>query len=264
VGFLGDGINDAPALREADVGVSVDTAVDIARESADIILLEKSLMVLDDGVTEGRRVFGNTIKYLKMAASSNFGNMLSVLVASAWLPFLPMLPVQILANNLLYDASQTSIPWDDMDGDYLRAPRQWRADDIGRFMLVVGPVSSVFDILTFLLLWFVFGANTPARQALFQSGWFVESLLTQTLIIHMIRTAKLPFLESRATWPVNVLTASVMAIAMLIPFLPYSGTLGFVPLPGSFFGWLLVVTAGYVVLTQLVKRWYIHRFGRWL
>jgi Mg2+-importing ATPase len=264
VGFLGDGINDAPALREADVGVSVDTAVDIARESADIILLEKSLMVLDEGVMEGRRTFGNTIKYLKMTASSNFGNVLSVLVASAWLPFLPMLPVQILANNLLYDASQTSIPWDDMDPDYLRVPRQWRADDIGRFMLVVGPVSSVFDILTFLLLWHVLGASTPARQSLFQSGWFVESLLTQTLIIHMIRTAKLPFLESRATWPVNLLTASVVAIAMLIPVLPYSGTLGFVPLPGSFFIWLLAVTAGYVVLTQVVKRWYIHRFGTWL
>ena len=264
VGFLGDGINDAAALREADVGVSVDTAVDIAREAADIILLEKSLMVLDDGVMEGRRTFGNTIKYVKMAASSNFGNMLSVLVASAWLPFLPMLPVQILANNLLYDASQTSIPWDDMDADYLRMPRQWRADDIGRFMLVVGPVSSVFDILTFLLLWYLLGASTPARQSLFQSGWFVESLLTQTLIIHMIRTAKLPFIESRATWPVNLLTAAVVVVGMLIPFLPYSGTLGFVPLPGSFFAWLVAVMAGYVLLTQRVKRWYIHRFGTWL
>ena len=192
VGFLGDGINDAGALREADVGISVDSAVDIAKESADIILLEKSLMVLEEGVVEGRRTFGNTIKYIKMTASSNFGNVFSVLIASAFLPFLPMLPIQLLTVNLLYDFSQTAIPWDDMDPEYLRVPRQWRADDIGRFMIFIGPISSIFDIVTFLVMWYVFGANAPARQALFQSGWFIESLPTQTLIVHMIRTAKLP------------------------------------------------------------------------
>ncbi|HEX4468711.1 MAG TPA: magnesium-translocating P-type ATPase, partial [Gemmatimonadaceae bacterium] len=185
VGFLGDGINDAGALREADVGVSVDSAVDIAKESADIILLEKSLMVLEEGVIEGRKTFGNTIKYIKMTASSNFGNVFSVLVASAFLPFLPMLPIQLLTLNLLYDFSQTSIPWDNMDPVYLTKPRQWRADDIGRFMIFVGPTSSVFDIVTFIVMWSVFGATTPGHQALFQSGWFIESLLTQTLIVHM-------------------------------------------------------------------------------
>ena len=211
VGFLGDGINDAGALREADVGISVDSAVDIAKESADIILLEKSLMVLEEGVLEGRRTFGNIIKYIKMTASSNFGNVFSVLIASAFLPFLPMLPIQLLTLNLLYDFSQTSIPWDDMDPEYLRVPRKWRADDIGRFMVFIGPISSIFDITTFLVMWFVFGANSPAQQTLFQSGWFIESLLTQTLIVHMIRTAKMPFVQSRATLPVLLTTGAIIA-----------------------------------------------------
>jgi P-type Mg2+ transporter len=264
VGFLGDGINDAGALREADVGVSVDSAVDIAKESADIILLEKSLMVLTEGVVEGRRTFGNTIKYIKMTASSNFGNVFSVLVASAFLPFLPMLPVQLLTVNLLYDFSQASIPWDDMDPEYIRVPRQWRADDIGRFMVFVGPTSSIFDIVTFAVLWFVFGANSPASQRLFQSGWFIESLLTQTLIVHMIRTAKVPFIQSRATWPVLATTGAIIAGGLLLPFEPLGRKLGLEPLPASYFLWLAGILLGYAALTQVVKGWYIRRFGAWL
>ncbi|HVX40075.1 MAG TPA: magnesium-translocating P-type ATPase [Gemmatimonadaceae bacterium] len=264
VGFMGDGINDAGALREADVGISVDSAVDIAKESADIILLEKSLMVLEEGVVEGRRTFGNTIKYIKMTASSNFGNVFSVLVASAFLPFLPMLPVQLLTVNLLYDFSQASIPWDDMDPEYIRVPRQWRADDIGRFMMCVGPTSSVFDILTFWLMWRVFGANAPARQTLFQSGWFVESLATQTLIVHMIRTAKIPFLQSRASWPVLATTGAIIACGLLLPFATIGTKLGLQPLPGWYFAWLVAILLGYGALVQGVKQWYVRRFGAWL
>ena len=264
VGFLGDGINDAGALREADVGVSVDSAVDIAKESADIILLEKSLMVLEEGVVEGRKTFGNTIKYIKMTASSNFGNVFSVLVASAFLPFLPMLPVQLLTVNLLYDFSQASIPWDDMDSEYVRIPRQWRADDIGRFMVFIGPISSIFDIATYLLMWHVFGANTPAKQSLFQSGWFIESLATQTLIVHMIRTAKVPFFQSRATWPVLTTTGAIIASGLLLPFEALGRKIGLEALPGSYFLWLGAILLSYSVLTQLVKGWYIRKFGAWL
>src|ERR1019366_1657482 len=198
VGFMGDGINDAAALHDADVGISVDTAVDIAKESADIILLENDLMVLRKGVVYGRRTFGNIIKYVKMAASSNFGNMFSVLGASALLPFLPMLPIQILLQNLLYDISQISIPWDTMDKDYLDVPRKWDSRGIGKFMLFIGPVSSIFDYATFALMFFFFKANSPEHQSLFQSGWFIEGLLSQTLIVHMIRTKKIPFKIGRA------------------------------------------------------------------
>ena len=264
VGFLGDGINDAPALREADVGISVDTATDIAKESADIILLEKNLMVLEEGVIEGRITFGNIIKYIKMTASSNFGNMFSVLVASAFLPFLPMLPLQILVLNLLYDISQLSIPFDRMDDEYLRKPRKWDASDIGRFMVWIGPVSSIFDITTFLLLWYVFGANSDAHQSFFQSGWFIESLLTQTLIVHMIRTRRIPFVQSIASAPVLALTTAIIIIGMLIPFTAVGSKLGMVPLPGVYFGWLVLTVLTYCILTQLVKLIYIKRYGRWL
>ncbi len=267
VGFLGDGINDAAALRRADVGISVDTATDIAKESADIILLEKNLMVLEEGVLEGRITFGNIIKYIKMTASSNFGNVFSVLIASIFLPFLPMLPLQILVLNLLYDISQLSIPFDRMDEEYIRKPRKWDAGDIGRFMFWVGPASSVFDVTTFLLLWFWFGANSasPAHQAFFQSGWFVESLLTQTLVVHMIRTRKIPFIQSSAAAPVLGLTTAIIAIGLAIPYTVLGHKLGMVELPLEYFGWLAATVVAYCALTQLVKVIYMHRYQqRWL
>ncbi|MFH8407802.1 magnesium-translocating P-type ATPase [Streptomyces sp. NPDC018019] len=264
VGFLGDGINDAAALREADVGVSVDTAVDIAKESADIILLEKDLTVLGQGVLQGRRTFGNTIKYIKMTASSNFGNVFSVLAASAFLPFQPMLATQLLVQNLCYDISQLATPWDRMDDEYLRKPRTWDARGIGRFMLVLGPTSSVFDITTFLLMWHVFGADSEAHQALFQSGWFVEGLLTQTLVVHMLRTRKVPFVRSRATWPVLLMTALVMAFGIALPFSPLASALGMQALPLGYFPWLAGTLLAYCLLTQGVKTWYVRRFNTWL
>ncbi|MEW9622758.1 magnesium-translocating P-type ATPase [Rhodanobacter geophilus] len=264
VGFLGDGINDAPALHDADVGISVDTATDIAKESADIILLEKNLMVLEEGVLEGRITFGNIIKYIKMTASSNFGNVLSMLIASVFLPFVPLLPLQILVLNLLYDISQLSIPFDRMDEEYLRVPRKWDASDIGRFMLLVGPSSSVFDITTFVLLWFVFGANTPAHQSLFQSGWFIESLLTQTLVVHMIRTRRIPFLQSSAAAPVLGLTTAIIAIGMVIPYTGLGHKLGMLEMPPVYYAWLAATVLAYCALTQLVKLIYIRRYGRWL
>ena len=264
VGFLGDGINDAAALREADVGISVDTAVDIAKESADIILLEKDLVVLQQGVEIGRTIFGNIIKYIKMTASSNFGNVFSILVASAFLPFLPMLAVQLLIQNLLYDFSQISIPWDRVDEDYLRVPRKWDASSITKFMIFIGPLSSIFDITTFCVMWFVFGANSPEKQALFQSGWFVEGLLSQTLIVHMIRTQKIPFVTSSATLPVLLLTGTIMAVGIAIPFTPLAGAIGLQALPASYFAWLAATLLGYCVLTQVVKAWYIRIYKVWL
>jgi len=264
VGYMGDGINDASAMRDGDVAISVDSAVDIAKESADIILLEKDLLVLEQGVIEGRMVFGNITKYIKMTASSNFGNVFSVLIGSAFLPFLPMLPIQLLIQNLLYDFSQLSIPLDKMDKEFLAKPRKWEAKGITRFMFFVGPISSVFDIATFLLLWFVFGANSPASQALFQSGWFVEGLLSQTLIIHMIRTQKIPFIQSVAALPVLLLTAIIMAIGILIPFTALGGHLGFEALPLRFFPLLGAILLGYCVLTQLAKLAYIKKFKVWL
>ena len=264
VGYLGDGINDAAALKDADVGISVDTAVDIAKESADIILLEKSLLVLEEAVIEGRKTFANIIKYIKMTASSNFGNVFSVLIASIFLPFLPMLPIQLLVQNLLYDVSQVSIPWDDVDQDYLKQPRKWDAGGIARFMIFVGPISSIFDIVTFILMWHVFGANTVEKQSLFQSGWFVVGLLTQTLIVHMIRTQHVPFIQSRAATPVILLTASIMAFGIYLPFSSLGEHLGMVPLPLSYFPWLVGILLSYCVLTQIVKRLYISRFAQWL
>ncbi|HAY3539157.1 magnesium-translocating P-type ATPase [Elizabethkingia anophelis] len=264
VGFMGDGINDAAAIKEADVGISVDTGADIAKESADIILLEKDLMVLRSGVIYGRRTFGNIIKYIKMTASSNFGNMFSMIGASAFLPFLPMLPLQILTQNLLYDVSQSSIPWDTMDKDFLEKPKKWDASSIKKFMLYIGPLSSIFDYITFAVMFFIFKANTPEHQNLFQTGWFVEGLLSQTLIVHIIRTKKIPFIQSWAAAPVVALTSLIMLIGLSIPFTPIAGYLKMQPLPLSYFPYLLAILTGYCILTQLVKQWFIKKFQQWL
>ncbi|WP_223583412.1 magnesium-translocating P-type ATPase [Sphingobacterium sp. GVS05A] len=264
VGFMGDGINDAAAIKEADVGISVDTAVDITKESADIILLEKDLMVLRKGVIYGRRTFGNIIKYIKMTASSNFGNMFSMLGASAFLPFLPMLPVHLLIQNLLYDISQVSIPWDSMDEEFIQEPKKWDAGSVSKFMLFIGPISSIFDFATFALMYFVFKANTVEHQTLFQSGWFVEGLLSQTLIIHMIRTRKIPFIQSWAAAPVVALTTLVMVIGILLPFSPFAEALKLQALPLSYFPWLIVILISYCLLTQFVKNWFIRKFHTWL
>jgi Mg2+-importing ATPase len=259
LGFMGDGINDAPALKAADVGISVDSAVDIAKESSDIILLENSLMVLEQGVLEGRRVFGNIVKYIKMAASSNFGNMFSVVGASAFLPFLPMRPIQVLTNNLLYDFSQTTIPTDAVDADWLIKPRKWEIGGILRFILFIGPISSIFDYLTFFMMLYVF--NCWHNPGLFQTGWFVESLFTQTLIIHVIRTNKIPFFQSWASWPLILSSVIIVAVGAWLTVSPLADALGFVPLPPLYWLLLAIILVCYVVLTQLIKTWFYRRFG---
>ena len=282
VGFMGDGINDSPALRVADVGVSVDTAVDIAKEAADAILLEKSLMVLEEGVIEGRKVFANILKYIRMGASSNFGNMFSVLGASLWLPYLPMSPLKILTNNLLYDFSQVPIPTDEVDPEQVAKPRPWSMEEIARFILFIGPCSSVFDYTTYLMMWFIFrcsdlslvpppslaehfaraslsNPDSTYAAALFQTGWFVESLLTQTLIIHVIRTNKIPFIQSRASWPLILTSVAIMLVGMWLPFSPIGLWLGLVPLPILYWPLLLVTLLLYVALTQFVKMWLVRR-----
>jgi Mg2+-importing ATPase len=272
VGFMGDGINDAAAMKTSDVGISVDTAVDVAKESADIILLKKSLLVLEDGIIEGRKVFGNIIKYIKMGASSNFGNMFSVLGASLWLPFLPMAPIQVLVNNLLYDFSQVGIPTDRVDEEYLLKPRRWNIEAIKKFMLWIGPMSSVFDYTTFFLMmyWYkcrffsdpsITGEMRTHYEHLFHTGWFVESLLTQTLIVHIIRTNKIPFVQSTASAALTMTTLAVMAAAAYLPFSPIAGYLGFVPLPASFWGFMAVTLVGYVILTHFVKTRFIAHYG---
>ena len=261
VGFLGDGINDGPALKTADVGISVDSAVDIAKETADIILLEKSLLVLDEGVIEGRKVFGNVVKYIRMGASSNFGNMFSVLGASAWLPFLPMAPVQVLTNNLLYDFSQTAIPTDNVDAEYLARPRRWEIGNIGRYMLFIGPISSIFDYATYLTMYFLFGASTVAQAHLFQTGWFVESIISQTLIIHVIRTRRMAFIESRASAALTLTTLMVCLAGVWLPYSPFATALGFVPLPWSYWPILALMIVMYLSLTHLMKMWFHRRFG---
>ena len=264
VGFMGDGINDAPALKAADVGISVDSAVDIAKESSDIILLENSLLVLQDGVMEGRRVFGNITKYIKMAASSNFGNMFSVLGASIFLPFLPMLPIQVLTNNLLYDFSQTAIPTDEVDADWVNKPRKWAIGELRRFILYIGPISSIFDYATYFIMLFIYGALAHpdlAHQALFHTGWFVESLFTQTLIIHVIRTKKIPFIQSRASKSLIFASLAIVAVGAYLPYSPLAGWLGFTPLPWSYWLWLLAMLIIYVILTQIIKTWFYRKFG---
>ena len=277
VGFMGDGINDAAAMKASDVGISVDSAVDIARESADIILLEKDLMVLEQGAIEGRRIYANIIKYIKMTASSNFGNMFSVLAASAFLPFLPLAPLQILVLNLIYDISCTAMPWDNVDADFLKQPKTWDASSISRFMIWFGPASSVFDITTFVLLYtyicpLVFGGAYETLGAgmqvafvgLFQAGWFVESLWTQTLVLHMLRTPKVPFLRSRASWQVTGLTSLGILAGTCIPFTTVGGALDMMPLPGAFFPWLFATLAAYMLLTTTLKGIFIKKYGELL
>jgi len=262
VGFMGDGINDAPALRAADIGISVDTATDIAKESADLILLEKDLMVLEGGVIEGRKVFANILKYIRMGASSNFGNMFSVLGASAFLPFIPMAPIQVLTNNLLYDFSQVPIPIDAVDDEQVAQPRPWNIDEIRRFVLCIGPISSIFDYTTFFVMLWVFNCWNPSRAPVFQTGWFVESLMTQTLIIHVIRTNKIPFLQSRATWPLTFTTLSIMAFGMWLPYSPLAPSLGLAHLPGMYWPILMLTLLAYVSLTQVIKVWLLRK--KWI
>lgn len=277
VGYMGDGINDAAAMQAADVGISVDTAVDIAKESADVILLEKDLMVLEEGIIEGRKTYANMIKYIKMTASSNFGNMFSVLAASAFLPFLPMASIQLILLNLIYDISCTAIPWDNVDTSFLKRPRSWDSSSVSRFMLWLGPVSSVFDIITYLLLYFglcpmmcggayhtLGAAGQSMFIALFQTGWFVQSMWSQTLVIHLLRTEKLPFIGSRASTSVTLLTALGIALLTLIPFTPLAAGLGLMPLPAIYFVGLAVILVAYMGLTTLVKNLYVKRYGELL
>lgn len=272
VGYMGDGINDSPSLRAADVGISVDRAVDVAKESADIVLLEKSLMVLEEGIIEGRRVFANIVKYIRMGASSNFGNMFSVIGASYLFPFLPMKPVQILMNNLLYDFSQTGIPTDNVDKELIEKPLKWNISNIKRFMIYIGPISSIFDYATFALMWFVFFAKnylSPASslaqrnylESLFQTGWFVESLLTQTLIVHIIRTKKIPFWGSRASLPMTLTTLLIMAVGAWIPYSNFAASLGLVPLPAAYWFWIAGFLVTYGILTHYVKSWFFKKYG---
>ncbi|HUW70403.1 MAG TPA: magnesium-translocating P-type ATPase [bacterium] len=271
VGYMGDGINDAMALKAADVGISVDSAVDVAKEAADIVLLEKSLLVLEEGIMEGRKIFANIIKYIRMGASSNFGNMFSVLGASYLLPFLPMQPLQILTNNLLYDFSQTGIPMDNVDQDQIAKPVQWDISNIKRFMIFVGPMSSIFDYATFALMWFFFKVSASTDPALsvmhreglvrlFQTGWFVESLLTQTLIVHIIRTRKIPFFQSHASAPMTLTTLAVMCLGIWLPYSPLASSLGLVALPPVYWLWIAGFLFTYATLTHKVKRWFLKRF----
>lgn len=277
VGFMGDGINDAAAMKAADVGISVDTAVDIAKESANIILMEKNLIVLEQGTVEGRKIYANIIKYIKMTASSNFGNMFSVLAASAFLPFLPMLPIQILVLNLIYDISCITIPWDNVDADYLKKPRKWDASSITKFMVWIGPTSSVFDITTYLLMFFficpmVFGgayqtlsSETQASFAmLFHAGWFVESLWSQTLVIHMIRTPKIPFIQSRASWQLTAMTTLGIAVGTIIPYSTFGTTLNMLPMPFIYFPCLIATILCYMVLATVLKKLFVRKYGELL
>lgn len=279
VGYMGDGINDASAMKAADVGISVDTAVDIAKESADVILLEKDLMVLEEGIIQGRKTYANMIKYIKMTSSSNFGNMFSVLIASAFLPFLPMASIHLILLNLIYDISCTAIPWDNVDSEYLKKPRKWDATSISKFMLWIGPTSSVFDILTYIFMYFIVCPSLCGGQlfhqiadpslrtlyvSVFQAGWFVESMWTQTLVIHMIRTPKIPFLQSRASTPVTLLTFTGILLLTSIPFTPLGAMIGLAPLPPIYFGLLALTIMGYMLLATIMKTLYVKRYGELL
>ena len=264
VGYMGDGINDAPALRQADVGISVDSAVDIAKESADIILLEKDLMVLEEGVVEGRSTFGNIAKYIKMAASGNFGNIISVIIASIFLPFLPMLPIQILTQNLLCDFSQMGMPFDNVDYEYIKKPRRWDTKSIKSFMLYMGPLSSIFDILCFMVMWWIIKANTIELAPVFQCGWFVFGTVSQVMIIHMIRTAKFPFIESKPSTSLLISSGLIIIIAVLIGFTNLATLIDMQPLPLKFAPWLLLILIGYCLLVQLIKKFYVKRYQEWL
>lgn len=282
VGFMGDGINDASAMKEADIGISVDTAVDIAKESADIILLEKDLMVLEEGIIEGRKTYANMIKYIKMTASSNFGNMFSVLAASAFLPFLPMMSIHLILLNLIYDLSCTAIPWDNVDNEFLKVPRKWESSSIGKFMLWIGPTSSIFDITTYLLMYFVICplfvsngvlyndipvANETLRatyEAMFQTGWFIESMWSQTLVIHMIRTPKISFIQSIASLPVILLTTLGVIFVSLIPYTRVGTYLGLTSLPFVFWIGLILTIVAYMSLVTFVKKRYIKKYGELL
>jgi Mg2+-importing ATPase len=279
VGYMGDGINDAAAMKASDVGISVDSAVDIAKESADVILLEKNLMVLEEGIVEGRKTYANMIKYIKMTASSNFGNMFSVLAASAFLPFMPMLPIHLLLLNLIYDLSCTAIPWDNVDKEFLAKPKKWDASSVGKFMLWIGPTSSVFDITTYFLMYFVIcpavvggllfhEIGDPAMQTLFiaafHAGWFVESMWSQTLVIHMIRTPKIPFIQSRASAPLTLLTFTGIAALTVIPFTAFGASVGLAPLPTVYFAWLVLTIFLYMLLATLLKGIFVRRYGELL
>jgi Mg2+-importing ATPase len=257
VGYLGDGINDAPALKASDVGISVDNAVDIAKESADIILLKKNLMVLAEGVREGRKTFGNIVKYIKMGSSSNFGNMFSMTGASLFLPFLPMLPIQILLNNFLYDLSQVAIPTDEVDEEYLMKPRPWKVASIKKFMIFIGPISSIFDFITFGTMLFIFHAAQP----LFQTGWFLESLCTQTLVIYMIRTGKIPFIQSKPSKFLIFTSLCIVATGLILPFSRLAKPFGFIAPPPLYFLALVIIVVVYLVMVQFVKSWFIKRYG---
>lgn len=264
VGFMGDGINDAPALRTADVGISVDTAADITKDASSIILLEKSLNVLDKGVIEGRKVFTNMMKYIKMTLSSNFGNVFSILVASAFLPFLPMLSIQLLVQNLVYDMAQLTIPWDNVDKEELEKPVKWQVGGLLKFTVGIGPVSSIFDILTFFMMWHVFSANTIQEQALFQAGWFMIGLTTQTLVVHMIRTRKLPFIKSMASPAVLISSVLAIAVGFLVILTPLHTVFDFAALPSSYWPWYVGINLAYLVTVEFAKRIYIHVTREWI
>lgn len=264
VGFMGDGINDAPALRKADVGISVDTAADITKDASSIILLEKSLDVLETGVIEGRKVFNNMMKYIKNTISSNFGNVFSILVASAFLPFLPMLSIQLLVQNLIYDMAQLTIPWDNVDEEELSRPVRWEISNIFRFTVLIGPISSIFDILTYALMWFVFSANTPAEQAMFQTGWFMVGLTTQTLVVHLIRTRKVPFIQSIASPQVLFSSGMAIALGLGIVLLPLREVFEFTVLPSAYWFWFAGIILMYLIVVQVGKKIYIKKTNSWL